>query len=740
VDDYDKIIWGSDMFDSKKLFSISIFFILMLLSAVTAEACIDYQEWFCPISRTELANEVGDLEVIDSVAYIAGAYGAFQIFDVSTPESPVLLGATSTAANGFYLTVAGEIALLGCSYTGLQILDISDPGSPGVISTLPTPDNARGSVVIGDYAFVACSNDGISVVDISNPALPSIVSTLPVGGNAFEVGRYNDYIWVSCANGSLVLIDVTVPTAPVIAGTTFPPGVVNQIVFQGTVGFAACNEMDLQILDFSDPINPTVIGSYDLPGYGLSVAVENNFVFLGSWETQMIWQFGGVRVFDVTDLSAPVIIGSMEMAWGVESLALDGEYLVVGDHREGLNILWAADPYSPYEAIEVLVPGADRVAVSGAIVCVSSTYNGLVVLEQGFMPEPEMVATYEPAAGNPADVAIVGDYAVLACSYDGLHILDLTQTGELPLFASAPIPGSTKALAVVGNLVYVTSSYNTLSIVDLSNPAVPDVLASIDDVGSNWGIAANQDLAVIAGDHLVVVDVSNPDSPDILANISLPNTAIGVDLYGEIACVAWEQELWFYDISNPALPVLVGSLATPGESQDVVVEGDMAYVSDGYGGVQVIYLNPEGDGPYWYGSFDSDGYAYGICVDDNFVYIADSGYLRMVQSQCPITVAAVEQPDDRLANRFDFAMNPNPCMGATAFSFQLPSAADVSVAIIDPSGRLVREIALTGLASGGHVVQWDGRDKAGVPCGPGLYLARLSHGANHVTGKVLILR
>ena len=83
---------------------------------------------------------------------------------------------------------------------------------------------------------------------------------------------------------------------------------------------------------------------------------------------------------------------------------------------------------------------------------------------------------------------------------------------------------------------------------------------------------------------------------------------------------------------------------------------------------------------------------------------------------------------------------PNPFRGATELAFELPSLADVQLAIYSVDGRLVRTLA-EGLAGPGPVsVSWDGRDAAGHAVGSGLYFARLDAAGEIRRTKIALLR
>lgn len=86
------------------------------------------------------------------------------------------------------------------------------------------------------------------------------------------------------------------------------------------------------------------------------------------------------------------------------------------------------------------------------------------------------------------------------------------------------------------------------------------------------------------------------------------------------------------------------------------------------------------------------------------------------------------------------ALAPNPFAGRAALSFALPVGGDVTVDVLDVSGRRVTLIARRGLAPGEHVVEWDGRDASGRQVRPGVYLARWSAGGRTGAARLVAVR
>jgi hypothetical protein len=103
-------------------------------------------------------------------------------------------------------------------------------------------------------------------------------------------------------------------------------------------------------------------------------------------------------------------------------------------------------------------------------------------------------------------------------------------------------------------------------------------------------------------------------------------------------------------------------------------------------------------------------------------------------------VLAVGPPTSQ-ADAIEFApVTPNPASSVVTLRFALPHAASVSLAIFDPAGRRIREVASGVASQGEHAFTWDLRDESGRAAGAGVYLARLEVQGRVVTRKLAMLK
>jgi flagellar hook capping protein FlgD len=84
--------------------------------------------------------------------------------------------------------------------------------------------------------------------------------------------------------------------------------------------------------------------------------------------------------------------------------------------------------------------------------------------------------------------------------------------------------------------------------------------------------------------------------------------------------------------------------------------------------------------------------------------------------------------------------SPNPFNPQTAIRFTLAATQDVTLAVYDVSGRLVRMLASGRQDVGSHSITWDGRDNSGHTVSSGVYFYRLDAGKFSQTRKMVMLK
>jgi hypothetical protein len=189
--------------------------------------------------------------------------------------------------------------------------------------------------------------------------------------------------------------------------------------------------------------------------------------------------------------------------------------------------------------------------------------------------QPDRLSTL-PIAGGAIDVALRGNFALVAADVHGLRVIDVNDPAH-PAETGSYVPASTAVRGVdaSGTKAYVSTQPGGLRVVDVADPTAPAPLGFVPLAGSPQGITVQGTRAFVAAGHsgLQIVDVSNASAPSLLGT-SVPGHELAVDVAvdGNLAFVggrtyyndATEREvrgnLRVVDVSDAAHPLTLATL------------------------------------------------------------------------------------------------------------------------------------------------------------------------------------
>ncbi len=275
-------------------------------------------------------NSRGGVTVGDTLYMVDNS--KLNIYDISNPENPTLLGSTA-ATSSYKVVVQGDMAYVAAWTDGIKVFDVSNPAAPVQTGTLDmTTTYCRDIVVRGDYAYLACHTDGVRVVDISSSTNPILYTTVDPGGYAYGLDMVGNYVYVANGIGApdFFVIDISNQEAPYIAGT-FDPG---DDCFNVTVrgDYAYVSEFDasgFSIYNVSNPASMSKVGSGATAGDGLDIWFDDNTGYVWLTEGDAATSFS---VWDVSNPASPSKIYTYDPAYGVAYLTptQNGDYVYIG--------------------------------------------------------------------------------------------------------------------------------------------------------------------------------------------------------------------------------------------------------------------------------------------------------------------------------------------------------------------------------------------------------------------------
>ncbi|MEQ9206746.1 MAG: GC-type dockerin domain-anchored protein [Phycisphaerales bacterium] len=295
-----------------------------------------------------------------------------------------------------------------------------------------------------------------------------------------------------------------------------------------------------------------VLGTYNGSGVvAVDVAVVGDTAYLADGAA-------GIRILDVGDPAAPVLLGSYLGSGSFYGVTVAGDIVYANSANQSfpggtLHIFDASDPASPSPLHLFPSPdgGAGAVAVSGDTACmIDSSANGVFVFDVSDPAVFDFVGSYDTAGQNLIGVCVEGDRAYVIDQFTGLHIVDVSNPASPSLLGSYNAPGQEAELAVVGDRAYVANGFSGLHILDVSDPSSVVLLGTSDSHSASR--------VAVEGSTAYVIDDG---------------------FFGDLLVI---------DVSDAASPVVMGSYDSPGFALDIAVSGDTAYFTDGSSGLQII--------------------------------------------------------------------------------------------------------------------------------------------------------
>ena len=256
--------------------------------------------------------------------------------------------------------------------------------APSAVSSLPLDDGGYNVDVLGDYAYVATGN-GMRVMDISDRQNPIEIANLLIGTLINDIKVRGNYAYLAADAAGLLIVDVTYPDTPSLVGRLAYGGDAKDLQLYRDYALIAANDKGLVVVDISNPELPLFVNEVPTqnPANGVSWSPDGQVavVAMGGY---------GIEVFEFPLTSTPVSKGTLNVSGNVQDVALKGDYAYLADYNRGLVVIDISDLSNP----------------------------------------SEIGATNTTNVRNNRDIAIVGDFAILADSFtaraNGAAIVDIS--------------------------------------------------------------------------------------------------------------------------------------------------------------------------------------------------------------------------------------------------------------------------------------------------------------------------
>ena len=446
---------------------------------------------------------------------------------------------------------------------------------------------------------------GVEVWNFSSQLHPNIVSRLYLEDRATRLAVNDGFLAVAGNSGKLVIINIGSQQQLTIAGEVSFEGNLIDLATEGNRVLVLATE-SLQIFEVSSSLIPAFAGLYYVPE-GKALTVENDRAYVAT-----TFDFGSIHVLDITDTSAPNLIGKilglttikdievrndtlfasgtlsdleiwdMTVANSARSIAsinfpsstvelsLSGNYVALGYEYHTLRIIDISHPESPVSRAIVNYTGARRcLSTSGSLAYVVDDRR-FRILDFTAPASPQWtfdsVTPFSPHYGGTGGLAAAGGELYVACgtagvsSYTGWRTNNAVESDKWITPSCASGTCGAASVCATDNLVFTMfggENQAYLNVVDRKTGQF------VGEYQSPW---YSSRMRVVHGDTLlmstlgsgiIVADFSIPSNPAIINTLSSSGMVLDIDTNGNsVVKKGWDSnaQIWnFSDWESPRL-------------------------------------------------------------------------------------------------------------------------------------------------------------------------------------------
>jgi hypothetical protein len=516
--------------------------------------------------------------------FVTSETNGVMIFDVSTPQRPLYVGAYSvsfTFSNGVFpnlaVTLDANTLYLQTAATTFQIVNVTSKTSPALVSTYTRQmtGNIFGLALSGEYVYLTLGTTDLEVVDVSNSSFPTKAASYESGTaygricnwgcNNISVNGNYAYVSGTGTNRGTLIIDVSTPTAPTQAGfaaaTNYDP---RANVVNGTTLYVVESDENqygrLEIYDVSDPANIPAGTEVTLPastikeGAPSSVVVSGSNIFVSGWAGKRSPATGNTALTSfgsgITMVQGGAVVGYVPNIAFASQVIVSGNYTFIRDDNLGVVIMDSTDPSRPapltyYATTESGSTagndggynGAKSMALNGDTIYLTPNHEREVhVVDVSAKTAPAYLGFKQAALTYVYDFGVNnGSYfytgTCSSCSsspsFSDMKIFDLSDPANIPDNSSQAVLATTTYAVVNGSYLYTASGASGVGIYDVSTPTIFTLqnssTASDTPAAKHLRVAGNYMYVADTTNGLVIYDVTSKTEPAKLSTLAVPS-------------------------------------------------------------------------------------------------------------------------------------------------------------------------------------------------------------------------
>ncbi len=619
---------------SGAIFALLFCLCLFLLWPDRAAVAAPFAQTAAPV--TWLGSVGGALQTVavsGTIAYI-GEGAALAVLDVSQPQQPVRIGRLPLPDLVYDIQIVDTLLYVATGYSGVQIIDSAIPQTPHILATYDTAGVALRTYVSAERLYIADGSAGIVILAVD--ALPQIkpLSTLPLGEAISGVQMVKGLLYAWDINLGLFIVDIAEPTKPIAR-----KNIEMHLWDVDVSGDLAYFTQDGRLVkyDISQPDNPLLLTEYDL-GSPSAAMIANGLVYainygifyvLDPTETGPAAQLGELTIGNPTalwiednlafvanqyrelviiDLRNPrelITSGRYRGLARVNAVEVISDTAYLANTEQGVHVINVEDPHQPtYLSTVPFRPGAYDLAMKDHYLYVTAGDTGLKVFNLATTITPTLIYTYTHMPGA-FQIEIQEDIAFVT-GRTLIYIFDISKPAAPVLRSTFPCSGACN-IAVKLPWLYV-STERGFQIILVSEPYFPQPYGDylIENLPSPLPATL-----IVYGNYLYlpvgyepfvdIIDVNSASSPALYERVQLAaGSVLQAGPYAFLTSGEALRTVTIYDLNATARLRAKASFTLPAYPRAIEIVNNLLFVADDHAGLQILLLNPENFAPEFY--------------------------------------------------------------------------------------------------------------------------------------------
>ncbi|RKZ33348.1 hypothetical protein DRQ33_04405 [bacterium] len=691
---------------------LTLLLLILVFSLIYADTY-----WVEKVSRVDL-NPVEAIHSKGQVVY-AGVGGMLNIYNIYQRDFPQLMGTIEGHSSRIKAIIVDDQKLYVLwEKEGLEIFDISDPYTPIMLGKFPhIPDETKFTRFTcmdleGDIVYIGGANF-VASASVETPESPQLLGYLGLNGELMKIDFYQNKLFAAAGELGLGLFMVPNPQNFYLYGTQ--EGIYTTIkAYRDIILYGR--------LDKPSPEERKLFGPhlFSFPFESPRIVkVRDDVVFAGGMAN-----FATYRLIE--NQKDPVLVWSIDDFPTVDCVLKD-DNIYLANSYEGFSVFDITNVEKPFQIGRV--PTSD-VPKRGCIVnnkfYVAAGRSGIILIDTEFPENPvienrfgsDYLHTVWDVAYHDGSIFAIGARKVKSEFDKNIYIEEFDITGNW--LAEYPITRLEK-LDPIGEIVF-SENYCALTMgsegIYILDPDNFEVLYNINDGSVQFcDIVISQDY-LYASDYFGGYQIwrLGDGTPKFVSSIRTSEKGgNGIELVGKYLLAAdGPNGLAIIDVSNPETPNLVNSYPTIWGT-DLVTEDNILYFSDGQGAMKVFDISnlPEiklvdelPHSGYWTHIYAENNTIYGIDAFAGIYIYKLTSSLQDYARKSPVVPSETKIIDAL----------PNPFNSATSISFLLSEKTDVNLSIYDMKGQKITTLIDDVVPAGKYTLRWT-PDSKNIPSG-----------------------